>query len=53
MATHYIGLKLGSINTSIFKPGNGLVLKEASLIAMPTNPKNREIYAVGEAAKTI
>lgn len=53
MSTHYIGLKLGSINTSIFKPGNGLVLKEASLIAMPTNPKNKEVYAVGENARKI
>lgn len=53
MSTQYIGLKLGSINTSIFKSGNGLVLKEASLIAMPTNPKNKEIYAVGDNAKKI
>lgn len=53
MSTHYIGLKIGSTNTSIFKPGNGLVLKEASLIAMPTNPKNKEVYAVGENARKI
>ena len=43
MSTQYIGLKLGSINTTIFKPGNGLVLKEASMIAMPTNPKNKDV----------
>lgn len=53
MSTHYIGLKLGSTNTSIYKPGNGLVLKEASMIAMPTNPKNKEVYAVGENARII
>lgn len=53
MSTQFIGLKMGSINTSIFKAGNGLVLKEASLIAMPTNPKNKEVYAVGENAKKI
>ena len=53
MSTHYIGLKLGSTNSAIFKPGNGLVLKEASLIAMPTNPKNKEVYAVGENARKI
>ena len=53
MSTHYIGLKIGSINTAIFKPGNGLVLKESSLIAMPTNPKNKEVYAVGENARKI
>ncbi len=53
MSTHYIGLKIGSSNTTIFKPGNGLVLKEASMIAMPTNPKNKEVYAVGNNAKKL
>lgn len=53
MSTQYIGLKLGSTNTLIYKPGNGLVLKEASLIAMPTNPKNKEVYTVGNNAKII
>mgnify|MGYP003296952930 CR=1 FL=1 len=28
-------------------------LKEASLIAMPTNPKNKDVYAVGDEAKMI
>jgi len=53
MSTHYIGLKLGSIHTTIYKSGNGIVLKEASLIAMPTNPKNKDVYAVGDEAKMI
>lgn len=53
MSKQYIGLKLGSINTLIFKSGYGLILKESSLIAMPTNPKNKEIYAVGNNAKKI
>ena len=53
MSTHFIGLKIGSINTAIFKPGNGLVLKEASMIAMPTNPKNKDVYAVGNNAKKL
>ena len=53
MSTQYIGLKIGSINTTIFKPGNGLVLKEASMIAMPTNPKNKDVYAIGNNAKKI
>ena len=53
MSTQFIGLKLGSVNTTIFKSGNGLVLKEASMIAMPTNPKNKEIYAVGNNAKKL
>lgn len=53
MSITYIGLKMGSNNTLIYKAGNGLVLKEASLIAMPTNPKNKEVFAVGENAKKI
>lgn len=53
MSISYIGLKLGSTNTLIYKAGNGLVLNEASLIAMPTNPKNKEVYAVGNNAKKI
>ena len=53
MSTQYIGLKIGSNHTTIFKPGNGLVLKEASMIAMPTNPKNKDVYAVGYNAKKI
>ena len=53
MSTNYIGLKLGSTTTSIFKAGNGVVLKEPTLIAMPTNPKNKEVYAVGNDAKKV
>ena len=37
MSTSYIGIKLGSTTTYIYKPGNGIVLKEASLIAVSTN----------------
>ena len=53
MSTQNIGLKLGSDYTTIFKSGNGLVLKEPSLIAMPVNPKKKEVYAVGETAKKL
>lgn len=53
MSAHYIGLKIGSSNTTIFKSGNGLVLKEASMIAMPTNPKNKDVFAVGNNAKRL
>jgi len=51
MSTHYIGLKLGSTTTCIYKAGNGIVLKEPSLIAMPTNLKLKEIKAIGHEAK--
>lgn len=53
MTTIYLGLKLGSTNTCIYKSGNGIVLREPSLIAMPTNPKNQEVVAVGSEAKKL
>ena len=43
MSTSYIGMKLGSTTTYIYKPGNGIVLREASLIAMPTNLKRQTV----------
>ena len=51
MSTFYIGLKLGSTTTSIYKAGNGIVLREPSLIAMPTNPKIKDVKAIGLDAK--
>ena len=51
MSTHYIGLKLGSNTTCIYKAGNGIVLKEPSLIAMPTNLKYKDVKAIGIEAK--
>ncbi len=53
MATNYIGIKLGSTVTCIYKSGNGIVLKEPSLIAMPTNVKNKEVKAIGHDAKRL
>lgn len=53
MATSYIGMKLGSTTTYIYKPGNGIVLKEASLIAVSTNLKFHEIKALGNDAKLL
>lgn len=53
MATFFIGLKLGSTSTCIYKAGNGIVLREPSLIAMPSNPKNKEVKAVGYEAKKL
>jgi len=53
MATINIGIKLGSNNTFIYMHGNGIVLKEPSLIAMSTNLKDREIKAVGNEAKNL
>ena len=53
MSTFYIGLKLGSTTTCIYKPENGIVLKEPTLIAMPTNMKIRDVKAIGEDAKKL
>ena len=53
MSTFYIGISLGSANTCIYKSGNGIVLKEPSLIAMPTNPKIKDVKAIGLEAKKL
>ena len=53
MSTSYIGMKLGSTTTYIYKPGNGIVLREASLIAMPTNLKIKDVKAIGNDAKKL
>lgn len=46
-----IALKLGSTTTTIFKQGEGLVLKEPSLIAVSGYLKSKEIKAVGKDAQ--
>lgn len=51
MSKQLIALKLGSTITTIFKQGEGLVLKEPSLIAVSGHLKSREIKAVGKEAK--
>lgn len=49
--TQLIALKLGSTKTTIYKQGEGLVLKEPSFIAVSGSLKSREIKAVGKDAK--
>lgn len=44
---------MGSTTTCIYKSGNGIVLKEPSLIAMPTNMKIKDVKAIGEDAKRL
>lgn len=46
-----LAIKLGSTMTSIYKQGEGLVLREPSLIATMGTFKNREIKAIGKEAK--
>lgn len=49
--TQLIALKLGSTVTTIYKQGEGLVLKEPSYVAVSGSLKSREIKAVGKEAK--
>lgn len=51
MGKQLIALKLGSTITTIFKQGEGLVLKEPSMIAVTGHLKSREIKAIGKDAK--
>lgn len=46
-----IALRLGSSTTTIYKYGEGMVLREPSLIAVSGNSKSREIRAIGKNAK--
>ena len=53
MATYYLGMKLGSTTTCIYKSGGGVVLREPSLIAMSTDLKNKDVRAIGLEAKNM
>lgn len=53
MASIFLAIKLGSTTTTIFRQGDGLVLKEPSLIAVAGNMKNREIKAIGYEAQRL
>lgn len=48
--TEELGIVLGTVNTVIYKPGNGIVLCEPSAVAYLGNPKAGKVRAVGEAA---
>lgn len=51
MSTIYLAIKLGSTTTTIYRQGDGLVLKEPSLIAISGSPnKSREVKAIGYEA---
>lgn len=51
MSSIYLAIKLGSTTTTIYRQGDGLVLKEPSLIAISGSPnKSREIKAIGYEA---
>ena len=48
--TEELAISLGTSNTSIFMPGNGIVLSEPTVIAYSGDPADRRIKAVGKDA---
>ncbi len=51
MSNVYLAIKMGSTTTTIFRQGDGLVLKEPSLIAVAGSGVKKEIRAIGYAAE--
>lgn len=53
MASIFLAIKLGSTTTTIYRQGDGLVLKEPSLIAVSGTGHNKEIKAIGYEAQRL
>lgn len=53
MSSILLAIKLGSTTTTIFRQGDGLVLREPSLIAISGSIKAREIKAIGYDAQQL
>lgn len=53
MSSILLAIKLGSTTTTIFRQGDGLVLREPSLIAISGSIKDREIKAIGYEAQQL
>lgn len=53
MASIFLAIKLGSTTTTIYRQGDGLVLKEPSLIAVSGSGHNKEIKAIGYEAQRL
>ncbi|MBQ8468579.1 MAG: rod shape-determining protein [Clostridia bacterium] len=54
MSSIYLAIKIGSTTTTIYRQGDGLVLKEPSLIAISGSAvKSREIRAIGYEARNL
>ncbi len=51
MAVMEIAVEIGTGYTSIYVPGNGIVLREPTIIAFIGDPKNKRIHAVGIQAE--
>lgn len=53
MAALEIAVEIGTGFTSIYLPGNGIVLREPTVIAFIGDPKNKRVHAVGAAAEAM
>lgn len=53
MSSILLAIKLGSTTTTIFRQGDGLVLREPSLIAISGSIKSREVKAIGYDAQQL
>ncbi len=53
MSSILLAIKLGSTTTTIFRQGDGLVLREPSLIAISGSIKSREVKAIGYEAQQL
>src|SRR3989344_2986506 len=49
LVSHDMGIDLGTANTLVFIKGNGIVIREPSVVAM--HKKNKKVIAVGGEAK--
>lgn len=52
MALMELAVDFGSSYITIYKRGEGIVLKEASVVVVSTHKKKREVVESGNAAKT-
>lgn len=51
MAVMEIAVEIGTGHTSIYVPGNSIVLREPTVIAFIGEPSNKRVYAVGTQAE--
>lgn len=49
--TKKIGIDLGTVNTLVFIPGQGIILNEPTVVAI--SPDNNEVLAIGAEAQTM
>ena len=52
MRNNVVAIDLGSVNTNVYKLGEGIVLMEPSVIARSSSQKGK-VYAVGREAKKL